>query len=152
MSTESELVKEAFSDPCFLKQVRGLEAMLRVRDRVSPGRADVAGAGESTGTIGLLEGNDRDVSAGIQGVRSALGVRDDYGGARTALDSAGETKGIIGLPDGIESDLSKNLVDITASDSVLVKGETAGESKRRESFGCVSDMSLTLHLLIHLGV
>ena len=31
--SQSELVKEAFSDPSFLKQVRGLEAMLRVRAR-----------------------------------------------------------------------------------------------------------------------
>ena len=50
VSTESELVKEAFSDPCFLKQVRGLEAMLRVRAGrcVSPGSADTAAAGAST--------------------------------------------------------------------------------------------------------
>ena len=129
MSTESELIKEAFSDPGFLKQVRGPEAMLRVRARVSPGRADTAAAGESTGTIGLLDGNDRDVSAGIKGVRSVLGVRDDFGGAWTALDSAGGTNGIIGLPEGMESDFSKNLADITASDSVLVMGATAGESE-----------------------
>ena len=31
--SQSELVKEAFSDPSFLKQLRGLEAMLRVRER-----------------------------------------------------------------------------------------------------------------------
>ena len=31
--SQSELVKEAFSDPSFLLQVRGLEAMLRVRER-----------------------------------------------------------------------------------------------------------------------
>ena len=31
---QSELVKEAFSDPSFLLQERGLEAMLRVRERV----------------------------------------------------------------------------------------------------------------------
>ena len=42
MSTESELVKEAFSDSCFLKQLRGLEAMLRVRARASPGCAATA--------------------------------------------------------------------------------------------------------------
>ena len=38
--SQSELVKEAISDPSFLKQVRGLEAMLRVRARaVAPGGA-----------------------------------------------------------------------------------------------------------------
>ena len=42
VSTESELVKEAFSDPCFLKQVGGLEAMLRVRARASPGSSAIA--------------------------------------------------------------------------------------------------------------
>ena len=31
--SQSEWVKEAFSDPSFLQQVRGLEAMLRVRER-----------------------------------------------------------------------------------------------------------------------
>ena len=31
--SQSELVMEAFSDPSFLKQVRRLEAMLRVRER-----------------------------------------------------------------------------------------------------------------------
>ena len=67
------------------------------------------------------------VAAGFKGVRSALGVRDVYGEA--ALDSAGQMKGIIGLPGGIESDFSKNLADITASDSVLVMGATAGESE-----------------------
>ena len=49
--SQSELVKEAFSDPSFLKQVRVLEAMLRVRARahsdsgvqpVSSGRAETA--------------------------------------------------------------------------------------------------------------
>ena len=49
--SQSELVKEAFSDPSFLQQVRGLEAMLRVRERahsefgvepVSSGRAVTA--------------------------------------------------------------------------------------------------------------
>ena len=55
-----------------------------------------------------------------------LGV---YGEAWAALDSADEMKGIIGLPGGIESDFSKNLADITASDSVLVMGATAGESE-----------------------
>ena len=44
-----------------------------------------------------------------------------------ALDSAGQMKGIIGLPGGIKYDFSKNLADITASDSVLVMGTTAGE-------------------------
>ena len=139
-STESELVKEAFSDPRFLKQVDWVEAMLRVRARVS---ADTAAAGASTGTTGLLEGmetklrdgikdslatNKRDLG-GMEGVRSALGVRREFGGARTVLETAGEMKGIIGLPDGIESDSSKHLAEITATEFVAVMGATAGESE-----------------------
>ena len=89
----------------------------------------------------MLEGDDRDFSAGIEGVRSALGVRYDYGGARTALDSAGETKGIIGLPEGIESDFSKNLADITASDSVLLMGESDFPSLNSSRLGSLSSAS-----------
>ena len=49
MSTESELVKEAFSDTSFLKQVKSLELMLRVRER---GFRLVSGA--TTGECGIV--------------------------------------------------------------------------------------------------
>ena len=50
---QSDLVTEAFSDPRFVSQVRGLEAMLRVRERV--GRAafetDSNGLSSELGTV-----------------------------------------------------------------------------------------------------
>ena len=67
--SQSELVKEAFSDPSFLKQVRGLEAMLRVRarshfesgiQRVSSGCAEnaqfVAGEDDLLCTVSEIHG------------------------------------------------------------------------------------------------
>ena len=88
--SQSELVKEAFSDPSFLQQVRGLEAMLRVRERggepVSSGRAVTAhfAAGEDDPLCKVLE------IPGFQGVCSVLGERAVSGAALVALDSAGE--------------------------------------------------------------
>ena len=88
--SQSELVKEAFSDPGFLQQVRGLEAMLRVRERggdpVSSGRAVAAhfGAGEDDPLCTMSE------IPGFQGVCSVHGERAASEAALVVLDSAGE--------------------------------------------------------------
>ena len=88
-TAESELVKEAFSDPCFLKQVCGLEAMFRV----SSGSADTAhaAAGASTGIIGLLEGMDSDAS------ENRANVIATSGSVAVTGATAGESEGTLDL-------------------------------------------------------
>ena len=136
MSTESELVKEAFSDPCFLKQVRGLEAMLRVRARSSPGSNAIAAAGANSGTTGLLEGketklrdgfrdssesNNRDLD-GMEDACSALGVRRDFGGARTVLVGSS-----LAFPSGLGGVSGAGVALCAATVSASSAGETDSE-------------------------
>ena len=94
-----ELVKEAFSDPSFLEQVRGLEAMLRVRARaVAP---CVTSAARS-----VQQPSCDDVADGTDGVHSDAGVlRVHSGGAETAHAAAGASPGIICLLEGMESEV-----------------------------------------------
>ena len=44
----SDLVTEAFLDPIFVSQVRGLEAMLRVRERIRPAAVETDSHGLSS--------------------------------------------------------------------------------------------------------
>ena len=44
----SDLVTEAFLDPSFVSQVRGLEAMLRVRERIRPAAVETDSHGLSS--------------------------------------------------------------------------------------------------------
>ena len=71
--SQSELVKEAFSDPSFLQQVRGLEAMLRVRER-AVAHPDAGRAAFETDSIDSLSESS---GAGCDEVapRSVAGVR-----------------------------------------------------------------------------
>ena len=106
--SQSELVKQAFSDPRFLKQVRGLEALLRVRARsrsesgvqlVSSGRAENAysAAGASTGIFDLLEDTESCASktcAVVNAVNDAAmrSIASVNAGAVSAPVSVGEYK------------------------------------------------------------
>ena len=86
-----ELVKEAFSDPSFLQQVRGLEATLRVR-----GRAVATSAASAAWSV--QQPSCDDFADGTDGVRSDAGVlRVHSGSAETAHATAGASKGIHGF-------------------------------------------------------
>ena len=52
-ANQSDLVTEAFLDPSFVSQVRGLEAMLRVRERIGPAafETDSHGLSSEFGTL-----------------------------------------------------------------------------------------------------
>ena len=60
----SDLVTEAFLDPSFVSQVRGLEAMLRVRERIGPAAVETDSHGLSS-ELAVVAGLDAE--AGICG-------------------------------------------------------------------------------------
>ena len=88
VSTESELVKEAFSDPCFLKQVKSLELMLRVRDRVADRKGGSPSRCEREGAAPSVSETEFCVSEGIDGVRLVSGATTGECGIDGLLESA----------------------------------------------------------------
>ena len=148
-----ELVKEAFSDPDFQRQIRGLEAMLRARER-SCRKTSCCPQEDAHGDCDVAFGSEggrpspgvcRVYSEGLETVQTTVGesngnpgflevIESDFskvcagtsasGGARTAHAIADESQRIVGLLEDIEFDSSKHLVQNPAS-----LHATAGESK-----------------------
>ena len=90
-------------------------------------------------------------AAGTTG--TSTGRRVVSGGAQTAHATAGESKEVIELREVHESevlDAQAQKLCIGFGAAEMAAHATAGESQRITV--CVSDMSLTFHLLIHLGV
>ena len=96
--------------------VRGLEALLRVRER----SVLLPSCGSQEGVHDVC-----DFAHATEFVCSEIGVLRVYsGGAETAHATAGASKGITGLLEVIESDCSKNRAAITATEeSAAVKGQ-----------------------------
>ena len=143
---QSELVKQAFSDPSFLKQVRGLEAMLRVRARshsgsgflpVSFGRAENAHsvAGASTGFIELLEDTESGASKTCAvviaendaAVRATAGVSARAESAPVSVGEYKRTTEFLKVAAGRSTELA---VVNASAEACRDRPATAGESKR----------------------
>ena len=106
-SSLPELVKEAFSDPDFQRQVRGLEAMLRVRER-SCRKPSCCLQEDAHGDSAITVGSD--------GARPSSRVcRVSSGGLETVQTTAGKSKGNPGSLEVIASDFSKFCAGTSAS-------------------------------------
>ena len=121
------------NDPHFETQVKALELMLKVRDRVAD-RTSAAVSGATSGKCGLEsktellkvfagDGSGADGRPNSSTVASAglpEGIeKSEFRAVSSAHETAGEWKGNIGLPEGPVSDFSKKLAD-------AVMGTTAG--------------------------
>ena len=156
--SQSELVKEALSDPSFLKQVRGLEAMLCVRARaVAPdGAHSDAGvspvssgrAARKTDSIDALFETSGAVHDGVV-PRSVAGASVDAVAPCAASVGKGFATNKCDLGDGMGTETDSERVLVTAAhDAVIV----AAEESRQAGLTVACGLSLdSQNSRIHLG-
>ena len=140
----SDLVTEAFLDPSFVSQVRGLEAMLRVRERIGPAAVEtdshglsselavVAGSGKIDDELGTV--SESALRCSLLDAEAGIGGHDAF-----LLAAAGSGLGDVGFEPALHRysmDPEAGLNDVTCCSSL------------HSRIGCL-DSSISAHVSSH---